>query len=219
MRRQPRPTNVPAVIVLSQVEQAALEYARADILVYKNSTTPWIDSDYLSPASSHAVFQSTLTELLLIDRGGVINRLRLIMLARHGSRDADGILARLILEYQSRYESMPVELQAYDMERKTFGPAPQWAGPKKVSRMLRDILITHTTMALVDKFGLPRTKRSAARKSACEIVSMALASVGISIGHKGVEKIVDRYRGVWPEPGWVARMEAWKARKNASSSN
>jgi len=115
---------------------------------------------------------------------------------------------------------MPVELEAYDMERKTFGPAPQWAGPKKVSRMLRDILITLTTMALVDKFGLPRTKRSAARKSACEIVSMALTSVGISIGHKGVEKIVDRYRGVWPEPGWVARMEAArKAQKNASSLN
>jgi hypothetical protein len=81
--------------------------------------------------------------------------------------------------------------------------------------MVRDILIMDTAMAVVDKFGLPRTKRSAARKSACEIVAVALESVGIFMGHKSVEKIVERYRGAWPTveryrgawptvPGWAA---------------
>ena len=119
------------------------------------------------------------------------------MLARLGVSDAAAVLDRIILECQSQHVALPSELAAWDMELKTFGmPAPA-AGPKKSARMLRDICITMTTMAVIDRFGLPRTKRSPTRRSACEIVALALESVGIFMGYKAVEKIVERYRGAW----------------------
>jgi hypothetical protein len=114
------------------------------------------------------------------------------------------VLQRIILEYQTRGERMPLELEAYDMEVKTFGPAPQRPARKKASRMARDLIIMIVTMGIVDRFGLPRTKKSSSpRASASQIASMALDSVGIKMGHKAVEKILDRYRGAWPDgPGW-----------------
>jgi len=90
--------------------------------------------------------------------GDVRTRIRPVMLARLGSRDAADVLPRIILEYQSQ----------------------------RASRMLRDLIVTVTTLAVVDQFGLPLTTRSPRRRNACEIVAMALGSVGISIGHKGV---------------------------------
>jgi hypothetical protein len=206
MNRQPRPTNVPAAIVLSEVEQAALDFAREQILLARNNSSPWSASSALSPEASHAMIQSVLA----LGWGDVMNRLRLIMMARAGLRDAQAALHRIILEYQSRHEPMPAELQAYDMETKTFGIPAQWAGPKRASRMLRDIVIMVTVMAVVDKFALSRTKRSPKHRSACEIVSTALESAGISIGHKGVERIVERYREAWPTvPGWSA-LAPWR---------
>jgi hypothetical protein len=214
-RPEPRPAKfVPAVIPLSAAEQAALDFARREFLSWhQNNSNPWSNGSALVPAASHAMVQTFLSR----GWGDVTTRLRLIMLARLGLRDADAALRRIILEYQSRRELMPTELASYDMEVKTFGlPAP-WAGPKKSSRLLRDMLIMTTVMAVVDKFGLPRTKRSPLRRSACEIVAVALGSVGISIGHKGVEKIVDRCRGAWPVPGWSAHM--WPAQESASPEN
>ena len=74
--------------------------------------------------------------------------------------------------------------------------------------MLRDLCIMTTVMAVVDRFGLSRTKRSASRGrcSASQIVAMALESANIFMGHKAVEKIVDRLRGAWPTvPGWASK--------------
>jgi hypothetical protein len=201
-KREARIASVPAVIALSEIEQSALDFACRELLSWhQNNSNPWSASSTFSPTASQAMVQS----FLMRGWGDVMTRLRLIMLARHGLRDAQAALQRIILEYQSRGVRMPTELEAYDMDVKTFGlPAP-WAGPKSSSRLLRDMIIMMTTMAVVDKFELPRTTSSPNRRSASEIVSVALEVVGIFIGYKGVEKIVDRYRGAWPTvPGWTA---------------
>jgi hypothetical protein len=208
--RKPRPTNMPVVSSLNANEQAALDFARQEFIQAKNTDSPWGGGSMLSREASHGLIASTLTW----GWPDVRVRLWLIMIARAGLRDAQMALQRIILEYQSRHERMPTELAAYDMEVKTFGlPSP--AGPKKTARMVRDLLIMLTTMALVEKFGLYRTKRSPNHRSASEITAMALPTVGISMGYKSVEKIVDRYRDAWPEPGWIARM----AQKKASYEN
>jgi hypothetical protein len=145
--------------------------------------------------------------ILALGWGDVRSRMQLIMAARLGLRDAITALERIRLEYKTQHQQMPTELLAYDMDVQQFGLPAQWPAPKRATRMLRDLVIMHTAMAVVDKYGLARTKRSPTRRSACEIVSMALESVGISRGHKAVEKIVERYRGAWPTvPGWTASM-------------
>jgi hypothetical protein len=188
------------VSTLTEVEQAALTFAREQFTSFQNSSSPWSESSMLSPAAGHAWVQSVLK----LGWHDVVNRLRLLMMARAGQRDAQAVLQRIILEYQTRGERMPLELEAYDMEVKTFGPAPQRPARKKASRMARDLIIMIVTMGIVDRFGLPRTKKSSSpRASASQIASMALDSVGIKMGHKAVEKILDRYRGAWPDgPGW-----------------
>jgi hypothetical protein len=208
--RKPRHVNVPAVISLNANEQAALDFARQEFIQCKNTDSPWGGGSMLSPEASHGLIASTLTW----GWADVRMRLWLIMLARAGLPDAQMALQRIILECQSRHERMPTELAAYDMEVKTFG-LPSQAGPKKTARMVRDLLIMVTTMAIVEKFGLYGTKRSPKHRSASEITAMALTVVGISMGYKSVEKIVDRHRDAWPEPGWIARM----AQKKASYEN
>jgi hypothetical protein len=191
-------TNLP-IPPMTKTERAALEFARQELVRYRNADTPWSSNSLLSPTASHTMVQS----LLLFGLDDVTSRLRLVMLARLGWRDAIAALDRVILEYQSAHIALPSELAAWDMETKTFGMPAQWAGPKKTPRILRDLAIMLTTMAVVDRFELSRTKRSSTRRSACEIVATALESVGIFMGHKSVEKIVDRYRGAWPTvPGW-----------------
>ena len=201
-KREARIASVPAVISLSEIEHRALHFARREFLFWRqNNSNPWSASSSFSPTASQAMVQS----FLIRGWGDVMTRQWLVMLARRGLRDAQAALQRIILEYQSGGERMPTELAAYDMDVKRFGLPAQWAGPKSSTRMLRDMIIMMTTMAVVDKFELPRTTSSPNRRSACEIVSMALEAVGIFIGYKGVQKIVERYRGAWPTvPGWTA---------------
>lgn len=200
---EPKPPAPIPDTTLTATEHAALEYARAALLRAKDTDgSPWgSNGSVLSPEASRAMVQYLLRPAWF----DVPNRLRLIMMARLGWREAADVLDRIILEYQSAHVALPSELAAWAMETKMFGRPAQWSGPKKASRMLRDLVIMDTAMAVVDKFGLPRTKRSAARKSACEVTALALESVSIFMGHKSVEKIVERYRGAWPTvPGWAA---------------
>ena len=186
--------NLPST--MTEVERAALEFARQELGSYRNGDSPWSKDSPLSPAGSHAMVQS----FLQLGWGDLDDaRLRLVMLARLGVSDAAAVLDRIILECQSsarraaRSQLCGMGHGAEDLRHAGTGGRK----PKKSARMLRDICITMTTMAVIDRFGLPRTKRSPTRRSACEIVALALESVGIFMGYKAVEKIVERYRGAW----------------------
>jgi hypothetical protein len=194
MKRAPRSpsSNLPAT--LNAVEKAALDAASNEFAWWRANGSPWSSDSALSPQAGHAMMQS----FLALGCGDVTSRLRLIQAARLGLADARAVLQRLILEYQTRGEPMPTEIAAYDMEVKTLGGPTPWGGPKRAARMSRDLVITTVTLAVVDTYQLPRTKRSAKHQSACEIVALALGHVGIAMGHKGVEKIVERYRAAWP---------------------
>jgi hypothetical protein len=118
--------------------------------------------------------------------GDVRTRIRLVMLARLGLARCRRCAPPHHFGISKPASALPSELAAWDMEMRMFGLPTPWAGPKRASRMLRDLIVTVTTLAVVDQFGLPLTTRSPRRRNACEIVAMALGSVGISIGHKGV---------------------------------
>lgn len=211
-KRAPRHRDLPAKIISDPVEEEALKFAREKFrFLHKTGGNPWSEDSPFSAAAGHALSQWVLR----LGWHDVITRMHLVMLGRAGVRDAQAVLHRIILEYQTRGEALPTEVAAYDMEVKTFGPAPaQWAGPRAADKLNRDICILAIGMLVADKFRLPRTKNpSSRRRSTSETIALALESVGVSIGHKGIEKIFGRWRSVWIDAsGWTESLEQEKSK-------
>jgi hypothetical protein len=209
-KRAPR-HSLPSEIISDPVDEAALKFAREKFQFFRKTGNPWSKDSPFTAAAGHALSQW----FLALGWQDVITRMQLVMLARAGVRDAQAVLRRIILEHQTRGEALPTEVAAYDMEVKTFGPAPaQWAGPRTAHKLNRDICILAIGMLVADKFRLPRTKNpSSRRRSTSEIIALALESVGVSIGHKGIEKIFGRWRNVWIDAsGWTESLEQEKSK-------
>jgi hypothetical protein len=168
-------------INLSAAERAALDFARQEFCWYRDNGSPWSAGSALSPTASHAMvqfFSRSAGRRAHAYSAGHAGAARLARCRRCAPPHHFGI--------SKPASALPSELAAWDMEMRMFGLPTPWAGPKRASRMLRDPIVTVTTLAVVDQFGLPLTTRSPRRRNACEIVAMALGSVGSSIGHKGV---------------------------------
>ena len=83
-----------------------------------------------------------------------------------------------------------------------MGHAPP--GPRKKDKILRNVFICLTVAAVVDRFELEPTGRSPRRRSACKIVSEALADIGRGMGRRAVETIWETYGAAMPTvPGWT----------------
>jgi hypothetical protein len=201
LKRIPPAANLPAVIALTEREAAALALADQEIAKYRGSGSPWSSASLMSHDGSAAMVR----DVLQLGVADVRARLLLLQLARAGDRNAADVLDQLMLEVQSAGRRMPTELEAYDMDRRTFGRAAQGPGPKRATRLSRDLCIMLTFCAVADQFPeIPRFKRPQGRKkSVSELVAMALQSAGVGMGHKAVEAVANRYRGAWPtQPGW-----------------
>jgi hypothetical protein len=189
-------TNLPTTTV-----DEPLAFARAH-LVHLHRSSPW-NLPASTPAEATAMVQETLRGMLSYAQG----RLLLVAAARVGSTDAHAVLTTVILEAKSRGTLLPTELEAYAMELVAGLAPPHLRGPKKKDKMLRDIRIALTVAALIDRFGLDPTSRSARRRSACAVVAEALAVVHMGMGVKAVERIWQAYARAMPTvPRWTANL-------------
>ena len=120
-RHEPKTPSLPAAVVMSDIERRALDFAQREIAQYRDASNPWSMGPPLSPTASHAMVQS------LLQTYDVDSRLWLLMLARLGQRDAIAVLERLIREYksQSQHIPLPSELAAWDMKRECSGYRPR----------------------------------------------------------------------------------------------
>jgi hypothetical protein len=185
------PTTLPATLV----EADAVQFARDFIRLLHHSG----DSPFSSEAVSNLV-QPILTGMLHSADG----RFGVIDLARAGDPDAIAILKDLALELRSRHAMVPDELDNWISEQLRNPTKPKReGGPKRITKLPRDIGVAVVVAALVDRFGLKPTGRSPHRRSACAVVADALSEIGQAIGYKAVETIWQRYGRAMPtQPGW-----------------
>lgn len=180
----------------SPVEIEALAFARRLIASMATDGTPW------SPASPFSAEASTAFVRHWLRLGAmsfVTTRLDLIALARSGEVESARVLREVILEAKSRRQELPVELEAYAMELVQGGTTgDQASGPKRKSKLLRNIMIALTVRAVVDRFGLAPTGRSPHRRSACAIVAEALGEVNINMGPKAITAVWQAYGEAMP---------------------
>jgi hypothetical protein len=182
----------------------ALAYARR--LIERGHRTDEFGSSVFDPARSREFVRSVISVMMLTAEG----RLSLIELARIGEEDAQIILKTAILEFKSRGERLPTELEAYNMEL-VAGRVPLPVGvdgPDRRDRLLRDISISTTVAAVCDRFGLKMFGRSARTRSGCSVVGEALGVIGKRMSTATVETICKRYRQGMPTvPGWSFRLD------------
>jgi hypothetical protein len=179
------------------IETEALDFARN--WLGRHSGNPWSEHPNLSADAGRAFWRHMLWQ-------GVrhpVSRLQVIAMARAGDVDADAVLRTLMIEMQSRGETLPTELAAFNMEI-LHGGLHQPPGPKRKEKILRDLSIALAVAAVCDRFDLSPTRNTAsrgklsARRSACAIVADAL-----NMGEKAVEAIWTRLAGAMPTvPGW-----------------
>jgi hypothetical protein len=133
-------------------------------------------------------------------------RTSLLMFAREGETYSQEIVATAIAECRSRGAEPPAEFVGYEIEliqgkvpRPTSGP-----GPDKRDDVLRDISIAATVAAVVDRYGLKPTGRSARKRSACAVVAEALGVVNKRMSTDAIERIWKRHKRRMPSvPGWT----------------
>jgi len=134
-------------------------------------------------------------------------------LARAGWDLAHEALCELIQEYGHRAESMPIPLQAYNME--IVDPRRDYhrlRGKKKSDRILRDIAITAIVGDVCWKFSLPPTRQRASKRDrpcGCKIVAQALRNEKVCmIGEDAVVAVWTKY-GRIAFPTGIAGLGPW----------
>jgi hypothetical protein len=185
--------NLPAK---ATTEAEAVAFARD--WLHGHGENPWSDYPNYSADAGRALWRHLLWQAV---RQHPVHRLRIIAMARAGDTDADQVLRTLIIEMQSRGETLPAELAAFTMEV-LHGGLHQPPGPKRKDKILRDVTIAMAVAAVIDRFGLsPYRNAASARPSACAVVAEAQHR----IGEKAVEAIWRRLGRAMPTiPGWAA---------------
>lgn len=160
------------------------------------------EGSFFEAPHSRAFVRSFFNMMMLTADG----RTSLLTFAREGEAYSQEIVATAIAECRSRGVEPPTEFVGYEIEliqgkvpRPTSGP-----GPDKRDDVLRDISIAATVAAVVDRYGLKPTGRSARKRSACAVVAEALGVINRQVSPKAVEDIWRRYRRGMPTvPGWT----------------
>jgi hypothetical protein len=184
-------TTLPATLV----EADSMHFAREFIRLLHHSG----DSPFSSEAAINLVRPILMGMLRSAD-----GRFDMIDLARAGDPDAIAILKDLALELRSRHETLPHELDNWVSEQLRNPPKPKReGGPRRITKLPRDIGIAVVVAGVIDRFGLKPTGRSPHRRSACAVVADALSEIGEALGYKAVETIWQRYGRAMPtQPGW-----------------
>jgi hypothetical protein len=112
--------------------------------------------------------------------------------AEDGWKLAHDVLTGLIAEYTARHETLPPGLGDYTI--RLLNPSRQRSkpGPSRSDDFRRNIGIALLMQTLIDQLRLGATYNRAQRRlSASVIAAIALteAGIGISMGHRGVEKV------------------------------
>jgi hypothetical protein len=197
-RKQKREARPPSSLPATFEEASALSFARDDILSLHQKGGE-VGSPF-EEAESRAFMAKVYRAHLMTAEG----RMLIIAAARVGDEFSRDVLRSLIREEKSggRYEQMPLEVRAYDMELGDDRP-PGVPAPDPRNEFIRNVCIASTVAAVVDRFGLKPTGSSARRRSACSIVAEALEVVHMQRSAKTVESIWKRYRGGVPTVrGW-----------------
>jgi hypothetical protein len=198
MSKQKRKARPPSGLPVTFEEASALSFARDD-MVCLHQKGGEVGSPF-QEAESRAFMARVYRAHLMTAEG----RMLIIAAARVGDEFSRDVLRSLIREEKSggRYEQMPLEVRAYDMELGDDRP-PGVQGPDARNEFMRNVCIASTVAAVIDRFGLKPTGSSARRRSACSIVAEALEVVQMKREAKTVEAIWKRYRGGMPTvPGW-----------------
>jgi hypothetical protein len=194
-------TNLPTYT--EAIEAEALAFAREMIAGFARGDNPWSADPAMSANASTALFHHIVQLALQFTQ----TRMDIIAAAKAGDADAIEVLRALLLESKAIRADMPSDLIEYDMhitrhgERRSSRP-----GPKKKSYLLRDLCITQTVAAVIDRYRLDPTGRSPRRKSACAIVVEALRlEAGLNMDYDAVRKIWERYGHTMPTvAGWAS---------------
>jgi hypothetical protein len=183
-------TKLPATSDVADMVAFARDWLR------RHSGNPWSDHPCSSAEAGRAFWQHVLWH--------AVYRLRIIAMARAGDTDADQVLRTLIIEMQSRGETLPTELTNFTMEV-LHGGLHQPPGPKRKDRILRDVTIAMAVAAVVDQFGLAPYRSSYRRPASTQLSACAVVAAAQNKSEKAVETIWRRFGGAMPTvPGWAA---------------
>jgi hypothetical protein len=199
------------------MEVAALDYAKRLNLYFAENSSPWSREPIFSPEAGRAMTRMVIGRAMLDTATG---RLALIAAAEGGDRDAAAVLAEVIREAKSRrsWDTLPVEVQAYDLHDAGIEDRRRERQWKKYAT--RDLAIAIVVAAIVDRYGMRPTGRSARQLSACQIEAIALVQTGLypkifvvrgrCEEYKNIERVWSSLRNAMPtQAGWSRDFEPW----------
>jgi hypothetical protein len=205
--------NLPATVV----DGEAFAFACGWLERFRDNPSPWSDESGLTLEAGDGYWRAFLRQVV---RGPFVNnRLQALAIARGGDADAIDVVNEFINEMRSLGAKLPTEFEAFTMDFTAgliVAQAPQ--GPQRKRRFVRNMVVTLAVSAIMDRFGLPYSRRRksrsgsgrpSAQRSASAIVADALYEVTggkIDLGEAAVERIYERMVGGMPTPGsgWAA---------------
>jgi hypothetical protein len=185
-------TTLPATLAEAEATQFARGWVTRLSLI---DDSPW------RPGAGEA-FARQILRTLLSDPNGLQD---VINLARSGWCCAIDAVDDYMVEHAANGEPLVGFVAAYAADRvKGYIKPVRDSGQARTEDLARNHGIAMTVAALIDRFGLKPTGRSARRRSACAIVAEALQAIGMQLGYKAVEAIWNTYRRAMPTvPGWA----------------
>jgi hypothetical protein len=212
-------SNLPA----SVTDAEAFDFACRWLERFWHEGSPWSPESGLTLAAGDGHWRSFLHQVI---RGPFVNnRLRALFIARGGDAIAIEEVNEYINTMRSLGAKLPQEFEIFSMEVHAGLIVPQAPqGPLRRRRYVRNLVIAMAVAAVMDKFGLPYSRRRKSRgdsgrpsrwRSASAIVADALYEVTggrIDLGEAAVERIYEGLAGGMPTAGsgWVAAIETMR---------